>query len=214
MSSRKQFGKIAGYLFDYWGFIGIAVLAIIGLAAMLYAILPAHVPSKEVVAVASVIVGVIWVIVYYSWTWVVLSAVLFFILGSMEGTTAGVAAAFTGALFWCKLIDGSSKPTYRQGVRFGFLAQLAAYPVLFLLSGFLGVSGGLGDIPTFEFSANTPIAELVYTLTYGIVTWLGIHSVGVLITGPLGIAGGLLLVALRRRFPIETDSPTPSSVSE
>lgn len=137
--------------------------------------------------------------------WVALAAVLFFSLGMLGGLAAALGAAFTGALFWWLLIERPAKPTYRRGACFGFLAQLAAYPVIYWISGFLGIPAGFGDLPAFIHSGLILSVEIIVELLHDWVIWVGVHSLGVLITGPIGVAGGLVLVALRRRFPTAVD---------
>ncbi|MFC7047350.1 hypothetical protein ACFQH6_19770 [Halobacteriaceae archaeon GCM10025711] len=144
-------------------------------------------------------IGTLWS-QYSSWIWVLLAAGLFFLLGMLDGVPAALAAAITGALFWWVLIERPSKPTYRQGAWFGFLAQLTAYPVIYLLSGFLGLPAGADETyPAFTYGGSIPSGAELIDILSGMVIWVGFHLPGVLITGPIGVAAGLVLVALRRR---------------
>jgi hypothetical protein len=120
--------------------------------------------------------------------------------------TAGLAAAITGALFWWLFIERSGILTYSQGALVGFLIQGVAYPVTYLLSGFLGLPAGAGNQPAFTYSGMIPpIDEIIFILKIMVI--LGIyHVLGIILTGPIGIAGGLILVALRQRVPREFES--------
>ena len=137
--------------------------------------------------------------------WVVLAAVWFFCLGLAGGFAAGLAAAITGAFFWWLFVERPRVLTYSQGAFAGFFAQMVAYPVMYLLSGLLGLPGFVGNRPEFTYSGGIPSgADVVYVLR-GLVVSIGYHGFGVIITGPIGIAGGLVLVALRRRVPPESE---------
>jgi hypothetical protein len=139
--------------------------------------------------------------------WVLLAAGLFFSLGMIDSLPSAIAAAVTGALFWWALIERPSNLTYRQGAKFGFLAQLAAYPLIYLLSGFLGLPAGVDESnPAFTISGVIPSGGEVGYILYGMVMWVGVHSLGNIITGPIGIAAGLVLVLLRRRFPSNSEN--------
>lgn len=129
-----------------------------------------------------------------------LAAALFFSLGMVDGFPAAISAAITGALFWWLLIERPAKLTYRQGAIFGFLAQWAAFPVMYFVSGFLGLPAGIDeDNPAFIYSGPlTSVAEIADIL-HGMLIWVGFHSLGIIITGPIGIVAGLLLIAFRRR---------------
>lgn len=87
-----------------------------------------------------------------SWGWVVLAAVWFFCLGLLGGLAAGLAAAITGAVFWWLFIERPGVLTYSQGAFAGFFVQMVAYPVMYLLSGFLGLPGFVGERPEFTYS--------------------------------------------------------------
>jgi hypothetical protein len=138
--------------------------------------------------------------------WVLLSAGWFFILGLVGGFATGLAAALTGALFWWLFIERRKVMTNRQGALVGFLIQAAAYPVAYLLSGILGIQAGVGSQPTFTYSGLVPSGPKVIEILVNTVIWTIIHYYGVILTGPIGIAGGVILVVLRRRF-----SPEPKT---
>lgn len=86
------------------------------------------------------------------------------------------------------LIERPSKSTFRRGVLYGFLAQLADYPLSFLLSGFLSLPNpGLGNRPPSKFQASFQQAELTEILT-AMVEWLGFSLFfGSFLTVSLGI---------------------------
>lgn len=138
--------------------------------------------------------------------WVLLAAVWFFCLGLVGGPAAGLAAAITGALFWWLFIERPRILTYSQGAFVGFLVQMVAYPVLYLLSGFLGLPGFVGNQPEFTYSGPIPSGAEIVDILEGLVFSVGLFGFGVLFTGPIGIAGGLVLVALRRRVSCESES--------
>jgi hypothetical protein len=94
--------------------------------------------------------------------------------------------------------------TNRQGALVGFLIQAAAYPVAYLLSGILGIQAGVGSQPTFTYSGLVPSGPKVIEILVNTVIWTIIHYYGVILTGPIGIAGGVILVVLRRRFSPES----------
>lgn len=73
---------------------------------------------------------------YLAGMWTLLAAGTAFLIAfwADESLATALAAAFTSALFWWWLIERPSNLTYREGARFGFFAQLAAYPVAFFLS--------------------------------------------------------------------------------
>ncbi|WP_435175278.1 hypothetical protein [Halorussus sp. AFM4] len=138
--------------------------------------------------------------------WVLLASVWFFCLGLLGGLAAGLAAAITGALCWWLFIERRGVLTYRQGAAVGYLIQGFAYPVLYLLSGFLGLPAGADNRPTFTYSGVIPSGAEVVDILVRMVMWHEFYLIGIILTGPVGIAGGLVLVALRRRVPPESGS--------
>jgi hypothetical protein len=140
---------------------------------------------------------------YIKGAWVLFAAAVFFLLGMLGGFAAALSAAFTGALFWWVLIERPSKPTFSRGACFGFFAQLMAYPVIYLVSGFLGLPAGFGNLPAFTYSGSIPRGAEVISILEGMGLWVGIHSLGIIITGPIGVAAGLVLVAVRQMFTSE-----------
>lgn len=73
----------------------------------------------------------------------------------VDGLPAPSSAAFTGALFWWVLIERPAKPTFPQGALFRFLAQLAAYPLLYLLSGSLDLPAGIDETHPISRAPNS-----------------------------------------------------------
>lgn len=138
--------------------------------------------------------------------WVLLAAGLFFILGLGGGLSAGLAAAITGAFFWWLFIERPRILTYSRGTLVGFLAQLAAYPVMYLLSGFLGLPGFFDNHPAFTYSGLIPSGAEIVVILEGLISSVWLFGFGMIITGPIGVAGGLVLVAIRRRFQSESGS--------
>lgn len=140
-----------------------------------------------------------------SWGWVLLASVWFFCLGLLGGFAAGLAAAITGASCWWLFVERRGVQTYRQGALVGFLIQGFAYPVLYLLSGFLGLPAGVGNYTAFTYSGGIPSGAEIANILTVMVYWHKLYLVGIIITGPIGIAGGLVLVALRRTVPRESE---------
>jgi hypothetical protein len=138
--------------------------------------------------------------------WVLLAAVWFFILGLVGGLAAGLAAAITGALFWWLFIERPEILTYSQGAFVGFFVQMVAYPVMYLLSGFLGLPGFFGERPEFTYSGPIPSGVEIVDILEGMMISVGFHGFGIIITGPIGVVGGLILIAIRRRVPSESES--------
>lgn len=137
--------------------------------------------------------------------WVLLAAVWFFILGLVGGFAAGLAAAITGAFFWWLFVERPRILTYSQGAFAGFFVQMVAYPVMYLLSGVLGLPGFVGNQPEFTYSGPILSGAEVVDILEGMVIAIGFHGSGIIITGPIGIAGGLILITLRRQFPPESE---------
>jgi hypothetical protein len=138
--------------------------------------------------------------------WALLSASWFFILGLGGGLAAGLAAAITGAVCWWLFIERRGVLTYQQGALVGFLVQGFAYPVLYLLSGFLGLPAGAGNRPPFTYTGMIPSGAEVVDILARMIMWHRLYLIGIILTGPIGIAGGLTLVALRRRVSPESES--------
>lgn len=138
--------------------------------------------------------------------WVVLAAAWFFCLGLVGGLAAGLAAAITGASFWWLFVERPGILTYSRSAFVGFLVQMVAYPVTYLLSGFLGLPGFVDNRPAFTYSGPIPSGADVVDIAEGLVVSVGLFGFGVVVTGPIGVAGGLVLVALRRRVSRESES--------
>lgn len=141
-----------------------------------------------------------------SWEWVLLAGDWFSVLGLGGGFTAGLAAAITGAFFWWLFIERPRLPMYSRGFLVGFLAQLAAYPVMYFLSGFLGLPGFLSEGPAFTYSGPIPSVTESVDILEGLYSLVWIFGLGMIITGPIGIVGGLALVAFRRRYAGKSES--------
>ena len=138
--------------------------------------------------------------------WVLLAAVWFFCLGLVGGLAGGLAAAITGAFFWWFFIEQPGIRTYSQGAIAGFYVQMVAYPVMYLFSGFLGLPAFVGTQPAFRYSGGIPSETEILYILRGLAVAIGFHGYGIIITGPIGVAGGLILVALRRRVPPDSES--------
>jgi hypothetical protein len=137
--------------------------------------------------------------------WVFLAAGWFFCLGLVGGFTAALAAAITGASCWWLFIERPSSPMYSRGILAGFLAQLTAYPVMYLLSGFLGLPGFFGNQPAFTYSGPIQPGVEIVNILEGLISLVWTFGFGMIVTGPIGVAGGLILVAVRRRSRRESE---------
>lgn len=118
--------------------------------------------------------------------------------------SVGLAAGISGGLFWWIIVERPSKPTLARGLVFGFLSVLIAFPLWFFLT------LPLIAIPVLEPVNVGDLMEVVRSVTNpDSFTWFlffGAIAVGGIIAFPPGIVVGLLLVMIRRRFPVESES--------
>lgn len=133
--------------------------------------------------------------------WVLLAAVSTavpaFIIGGAGGfflrIASGIAAGSVGALLWWLLIERSSKPTLRRGAVFGFLTNLLANPLAWVIDGVYQIV--IGDITATSEGVALHIAFLSHVVRGSV---LSLFYIGI-ITFPLAIILGLVLAVLRRR---------------
>lgn len=139
--------------------------------------------------------------------WVLLAALSAFLVASIGGLAAAVSAGIAGAVVWWLIIERPSKPTVRRGALFGSLTVLLAHALIYLVAGLLGLPI-IGDRPVvLPISGPVPSpAELSEILYQAASVASFTLFFGGIITIPLGIVAGLLLVIIRERFPIQSKS--------
>jgi hypothetical protein len=142
--------------------------------------------------------------------WAILAALVSFLLASLFNLYAGIGAGLAGGLLWWVLIERPTKPTLLRGALSGFLTALLAHPSMWIIGAFLGDPVFAAFIFSDVSGSVTSLSELTeVTTAVAVFTFLGL-LIGFL-TLPLGIAAGLGLVVLRRRFQSKSDKPTTES---
>lgn len=136
--------------------------------------------------------------------WVLFAAMYAFLIAlTISGLSAAISAALAGALWWWVLIERPAKPTFYRGTVFGFLTVLLTHALHAIVAGLLNLRLIGGDVPAgFQFTGPVPSLAGLREITHDVVFWtyasLGIAGI---LTIPIGIAAGLVLVVFRRRVP-------------
>lgn len=134
--------------------------------------------------------------------WILLAAVSTaipaFIISGAEARfflqiASGIAAGSSAALLWWLLIERPSKPTLLRGAAFGFLTNLLANPLAWLIYAVYEIVSG-------QLTAASEGVPLHWAFLQEVVSgsFLSLFFIGI-ITFPLAIILGLVLAALRRR---------------
>lgn len=141
---------------------------------------------------------------YITGAWVLFAAMYtFLIVLTISTLSAAISAALGGALWWWVIVERPAKPTFYRGTVFGFLTVLLAHALHAIVAGLLNLPLIGGDVPAgFHFTGPVPSLAELREITHDVAFWaytsLGIAGI---LTIPIGIGAGLVLVAFRRRVP-------------
>lgn len=145
--------------------------------------------------------------------WVLFASVsTFIIVVTISTLSAAISAALAGALWWWVIIERPLKLAWRRGVKFGILTVLLAHflhPIVAIVLNLPMIGGG---VPAgAQFTGLLPSIAELRLLTYSLMSWYQLSLLATILTGPIGIVAGLVLVAIRRRFPSESEVDTQSN---
>lgn len=136
--------------------------------------------------------------------WVIFAAVYTFaIVITISVLSAAISAALAGALWWWVIIERPAKPTFYRGTVFGFLTVLSTHALHAIVAGLLNLPLIGGDVPAgFHFTGPVPSLTELSEITNEVAFWAYISlSIAGILTIPIGIGAGLVLVAFQRRVP-------------
>jgi len=136
--------------------------------------------------------------------WVIFAVTsTFTIVSTISTLSAAISAALAGALWWLVLIERPSKPTFYRGTMFGFLTVLLAHALHTLVARLLSLRLIGGDVPAgFHLTGPVPSLAELSEIASEVAFWAYISvSLAGILTIPIGIVAGLVLVAFRRRVP-------------
>jgi len=136
--------------------------------------------------------------------WVIFAATYAFVLVVTISTlSAAISAALAGGLWWWVLIERPLRPTFYRGTVFGFLTVLLTHALHAIVAGLLNLRLIGGGVPAgFHFPAPVPSLADLSEIANEVAFWAYISlAVAGILTIPIGIIAGLVLVAFRRRVP-------------
>jgi hypothetical protein len=155
--------------------------------------------------------------------WVLFAAVSVFGLGALASfpwtssypsligpLSAGLGGGIAGALFWWVLIERPSKPTLLRGTLFGLLTVILAYPLMIIIGISFAELGIFISQPPDNIQLPVLDSILLLSGLYEFLTeflWLVLVMVAIsgIITLPVGITTGLVLVTLRQQVRNDRD---------
>ena len=141
---------------------------------------------------------------FKTWAWVLFAATYaFLVVLTISTLSAAISAALAGGLWWWVIVERPSRPTFYRGTVFGFLTVLLSHVLHAIVAGLLDLPLVGGDVPAgFHFTGLIPALAELSEIANEVTFWAYISlALAGILTIPIGIVAGLVLVAFRRRVP-------------
>jgi hypothetical protein len=128
---------------------------------------------------------------------------IFTIVFAINTLSAAISASLAGAFWWWVFIERPLKPTFYRGTIFGFLTVISSHTLHAAIAGLLNLPLVGGDVPGgFDVSGSVPSLVELSEITKEVAFWAYFSlSIAGIMTIPIGIFIGVVLVVLRQNIP-------------
>lgn len=136
--------------------------------------------------------------------WVIFAAVYTFVIVlTISVLSTAISAALAAALWWWVIIERPAEPTFSRGTLFGILTVLLSHVLHAIVAGLLNLPLFGGDVPAgFDIAGPVPSLAELSEIANEVAFWASFSfTLAGILTIPIGIVAGLVLVAFRRRVP-------------